>query len=69
MSNETYQVVRKGEGWAVDHDGQLEGDYATKVAAFDAAAAAAASAIKDGVGVAIMVPERKAGETTLGGPP
>lgn len=67
MSNETYQVVRQGKSWAVDHDGRLEGDYATKEAAFEAIVAAASNAIKDGNGIAIKVPQREAGETAVGG--
>lgn len=69
MSNETYQVVRQGKNWAIDHDGRLEGDYATKEAAFEAIVAAASNAIKDGNGIAIKVPERVAGETAVGGRP
>jgi len=69
MSNETYQVVRRGKSWAVDHDGQLEGDYVTKEAAFEAIVAAASNAIEDGYGIAIKVPQREAGETAVGGRP
>jgi hypothetical protein len=53
--NETYNIVRNGKSWTVNHDGVLEGDYATKEAAFESAAAAASKAIKDGVGIAITV--------------
>jgi hypothetical protein len=67
MSTETYKIVRNGTGWAVNHDGLLEGDYATKEAAFEAAAVAGSNAIKDGVGVAIAVPPREPGETASGG--
>jgi hypothetical protein len=66
MTTETYQIVRKGDGWAINHDGQLEGDYATKEAAFESAALAASNAIKDGVGIAITVEARAPGETALG---
>jgi hypothetical protein len=66
---ETYKIVRQGKNWAVDHDGDLEGDYATKEGAFEAAAMAASNAIKDGVGIVITVPARESGETAIGGPP
>ena len=66
---ETYNIVRNGKSWSVDHDGQLEGDYATKEGAFEAAAMAGSNAIKDGVGVTITVPPRAAGETAIGGEP
>lgn len=69
MTTETYKIVRSGEGWAVDHDGTLEGDYATKEAAFESAAFAASNAIKDGVGVVINVAPRLPGENALGAKP
>ena len=69
MMTETYKIVRHGNGWAVNHDGALEGDYATKEAAFEFAAAAASNAIKDGVGIAITVEPRGPGETAVGGRP
>ncbi len=34
MSEASYRIVRKGMKQAVDHDGALEGEYATKEAAF-----------------------------------
>jgi hypothetical protein len=69
MSTETYNIVRRGNNWAVNHDGALEGDYATNEAAFESAAAAASNAIKDGVGIAITVEPRAPGETAIGGKP
>jgi hypothetical protein len=65
----TYSIVRSGAGWAVEHDGAQHGDYATKEAAFEAAAGAASNAIKSGLGVTISVPQRAAGETAIGGKP
>jgi len=52
MSTATYKIVRNGKSWAVNHDGELEGDYETKEAAFESAAVAASNAIKLGYGVA-----------------
>jgi hypothetical protein len=69
MAIEHYDVVRSGTGWSINHDGQLEGDYETKEAAFEAIKFAAANAIKDGVGVAITIPPRAPAETALGGKP
>jgi hypothetical protein len=63
-----YNIVRNGDGWSVSHDGRLEGDYATKEAAFEAAAAAASNAIKSGLGVQISIPAPVMGEPALGGP-
>jgi hypothetical protein len=69
MTTETYKIVRNGNGWAVNHDGALEGDYATKEAAFESAATAASNAIKDGGGVVITADPRGPGETAIGGKP
>jgi len=66
MTTANYKIVRRGENWAVDHDGVLEGDYATKEAAFESAATAASNSIKVGYGVAITVAPREAGESALG---
>jgi len=65
----TYSIVPKSSGWAVEHDGAQKGDYATKEAAFEAAAGAASNAIKQGLGVTITVPQRASGETAMGGKP
>jgi hypothetical protein len=67
MNTERYDVVRTGSGWTVNHDGQLEGEYETKEAAFEAIKFAAAGAIKDGAGVAITIPPRNPGEAAMGG--
>ena len=69
MNTANYKIVRSGKTWAVDHDGALEGDYATKEAAFESAVAAASNAIKTGMGIAITVEPRTAGETAVGGKP
>jgi hypothetical protein len=69
MSTERYDVVRNGEGWAINHDGKMEGDYETKEGAFESIVFAASNALKDGVGVAITIPERAPGETAVGGKP
>jgi hypothetical protein len=66
---ERYDVVRTGNGWTINHDGAMEGDYETKEAAFEAIYLAASNALKDGVGVAITIPERAAGESAVGAKP
>ncbi|WP_084244449.1 hypothetical protein [Rhodoplanes sp. Z2-YC6860] len=66
MTTASYKIIRQGQNWAVNHDGVLEGDYATKEAAFESAAIAASNAIKLGYGVAITVEPREAGEGALG---
>ena len=68
MSNNiaNYRVIYKSEGWTIQHDGETEGDYATKEAAFEAIIWAASLSIRDGIGVRIDVPPRKKDETSLG---
>jgi hypothetical protein len=43
-----YSVVEVRDGWGVLHDGNINGEYATREAAFEAAAAAASLAIRQG---------------------
>jgi hypothetical protein len=56
MAVATYNIVRRGNSWSVDHDGKAEGEYATKEAAFEAIAGAASNAIKDGLEIHIHIP-------------
>jgi hypothetical protein len=64
-----YSVVPSGgHHWGVLHDGQIEGDYETKEAAFEAATTAASLSIRDGHEIHISVPAVAPGETTLGRP-
>lgn len=65
-SKATYRVVRQKDDWVIDHNGRLEGNYATKEAAFEAAIGAASNSIKDGIGITIEVPSRASGESALG---
>jgi hypothetical protein len=68
MTIARYHIVRRGEGWTIDHDGTLEGNYMNKEAAFESAAAAASLSIKSGFGIEIRVEARAPGETLSGGP-
>jgi hypothetical protein len=62
-----YAVIAVGEHWGVLHDGDVEGDFATKESAFESAIAAASLAIRQGHEVHVSVPGRDAGNrTTLG---
>jgi hypothetical protein len=60
-----YAIVAAGEEWGVLHDGNLNGGYATKEAAFESAAAAASLAIRMGHEVHVSVPGREEGEAAL----
>ena len=61
-----YAIVEVGDKWGVLHDGTVGSmDYLTKEAAFEAAAAAASLAIREGHEVHVSVPGREAGEAAL----
>jgi hypothetical protein len=66
MGIAAYEIVRKDSGWSVAHEGRTAGSYATKEAAFEAAAAAASNAIKQGHEVRVSVPGVQGSEPTLG---
>ena len=59
-----YSIVEIRDRWGVLHDGNINGQYATKEAAFEAAAAAASLAIGQGHEVHLSVPGREPRETT-----
>jgi hypothetical protein len=67
MATASYKVIRQGPSWAVEHDGKVGGEYATKEAAFEAIAGVASNAIKDGHEVRIHVPGAD-GSPSLGSP-
>jgi hypothetical protein len=64
MGTAQYDVVVKGEGWGVQHNGGVGMAYSTKEAAFEAAVAAASLAIRDGHEVIVRAPSRDAGNKT-----
>jgi hypothetical protein len=66
MGIAAYEIVRSDTGWSVAHEGKIAGSYATKEAAFEAAAAAASNAIKQGHEVKLTVPGTQGSEPTLG---
>jgi hypothetical protein len=57
-----YSIIPVRDQWGVLHDGDVNGEYATKEAAFEAAAAAASLAVRQGHEVHLSVPSREAGE-------
>jgi len=61
-----YAIVPVRDQWGVLHDGNINGEYATKESAFESAAAAAALAIRQGHEVHLSVPGREPGEAALG---
>jgi hypothetical protein len=59
-----YAVISVRDRWGVLHDGNVEGDFATKESAFESAIAAASLAIREGHEVHVSVPGRDAGNRT-----
>jgi hypothetical protein len=57
-----YAIVPVRSQWGVLHDGDVNGEYATKEAAFEAAVAAASLAMRQGHEVHVSVPAREQGE-------
>lgn len=60
MGYAIYKIVPYQEGWGVVHDGNTKGPYASKEAAFEASAAAASIAMREGHAVEITAPGREA---------
>jgi hypothetical protein len=56
MAIASYEVVGSRGIWRVKHDGEPAGSYESKEAAFEAAVAAAALAVRDGYEVQVSVP-------------
>jgi hypothetical protein len=59
-----YAIIAVRDHWGVLHDGNVEGDFVTKEAAFEAAIAAASLAMREGHEVHVSVPGRDAGNRT-----
>jgi hypothetical protein len=62
-----YAIIAVGLRWGILHDGNVEGDHATKESAFEAAVAAASLAIREGHEVQVSVPGRDEGNGTATG--
>jgi len=60
-----YAIVPVRSQWGVLHDGDVNGEYATKEAAFEAAVSAASLAMRQGHEVHVSVPAREQGEGAI----
>lgn len=58
MGLASYEVIGDAGSWRVSHDGKAENIYQTKEAAFEAAAAAASLALRQGHEVRVVGPGR-----------
>lgn len=63
MSAVQFAIVPNGEGWAIETNGELGGDYVTREAAFEAVVGEASNAIRNGEAVEIVVNRPGATET------
>ncbi|BAR53313.1 hypothetical protein ACVIWV_002113 [Bradyrhizobium diazoefficiens] len=61
-----YAIVPVRDQWGVLHDGNVNGKYATKESAFEAAVVAASLALRQGHEVHVSAPGREDGEADLG---
>jgi hypothetical protein len=67
MGFANYKVFGRPGEWHVEHDGKVGNTYETKESAFEAAAAAASIALRQGHEIMITAPgSAGAGETTTG---
>jgi hypothetical protein len=55
MSTVQFVIIPKGEGWAIETNGDIGGDYVTREAAFEAIVGEASNAIRNGEAVEIIV--------------
>lgn len=68
MGRASYAILERGDKWVVLHDGETNGDFETKEAAFESAVSAASLAIRQGHEVLVSAPGRDSGNgTALGG--
>jgi hypothetical protein len=58
MGSAIYKIIPYQSGWGVDHDGSTVGPYETREAAFEATAAAASLALREGHAIEITAPGR-----------
>jgi len=67
MGLANYKVFGAAGEWHDEHDGKVANTYETKEAAFEAAAAAASLALRQGHEIVITAPGSKGGEQTTTG--
>ena len=66
MGMANYRIFGLPGDWHIEHDGKAENTYATKESAFEAAAAAASLALREGHEVMITAPGSAGVEATTG---
>jgi hypothetical protein len=69
MGFANYKIFGRHGEWHVEHDGKVANTYETKESAFEAAAAAASLALREGHEIKITAPgSQDSAETTTGAP-
>jgi hypothetical protein len=66
MGMASYRIFGLPGDWHVEHDGKVEHSYETKESAFEAAAAAASLALRQGHEIVITAPGSDGSEATTG---
>lgn len=66
MGLASYAIVEHRGAWVILHDGEAEGDFETKEAAFESAMSAASLAVRQGHEVHVSAPGREASGTVPG---
>ena len=66
MGFANYKVFGQPGEWHVEHDGKVSNSYETKESAFEAAAAAASNALRQGHEIMITAPGSTGEEPTTG---
>jgi hypothetical protein len=66
MATVSFKIVPADGNWGIQQEAEVRGSYATKEAAFEAIAAAASNAIKEGHEISIQIPGSPHGESALG---
>lgn len=64
MGRASYAILERGDKWVVLHDGETNGDFETKEAAFELAVSAASLAIRQGHEILVSAPGRDSGNGT-----
>jgi phosphotransferase system HPr-like phosphotransfer protein len=64
MGRASYAIIQNADKWSILHNGDTEGEYDTKEAAFESAVAAASLAIREGHEVLVSAPSHVAGNGT-----
>jgi hypothetical protein len=66
IASASFNIIARDGLWSIEQAGDVPGSYATTESAFEAVAAAASNAIKEGLEISIHVPGSDGSEPSLG---